>query len=78
MFDQWGIPTDKQNDLEKTMIEKASIYDDVSVTPISDGATISAGETEMRVVVTPGHTAGHVSLELPGGGILTGDALLPQ
>lgn len=32
------------------MVEKARIYDDIFVTPISDGATISSGETVMRVV----------------------------
>lgn len=44
--------------------------------PLHDGDLVSAGRTAWRVVATPGHTAGHVSLHSGEHGILVlGDAL---
>lgn len=43
---------------------------------VAEGAAITLGEQTVRVVETPGHTAGHVSYHLPVAGVaFTGDTL---
>jgi glyoxylase-like metal-dependent hydrolase (beta-lactamase superfamily II) len=48
--------------------------------PLRDGELITAGDVEIRVVATPGHTADSVSFFLPNdgpsGSVLTGDTVL--
>jgi len=43
---------------------------------VSDGETIRAGELELTVLHTPGHTPGGISLALPGH-VFSGDTLFP-
>ncbi|WP_285472210.1 MBL fold metallo-hydrolase [Actinoplanes sp. NBRC 101535] len=53
----------------------ASIVSDVALTPVADGDDIFG----LRVVGTPGHTLGHISLFEPATGVLVaGDALRNQ
>lgn len=80
MYERWGVPEAKQTELEETMLEEADSYDQhIELTPIEDGDSLMAGETELGVLHTPGHTAGHVSLAVGDGQeILSGDALLPH
>ena len=43
---------------------------------LTDGETITAGEIELGVLATPGHTADSVCFRLADGGVLTGDTVL--
>lgn len=43
---------------------------------VEEGDTVNVGDTTCRVIETPGHTRGHLSLYLPDGpALLTGDTL---
>lgn len=80
MYDLWGMPAAKRSELEAAMLEEADSYDQrISLRPIEEGDSLVAGETELRVLHTPGHSAGHVSLRIDGRReLLSGDALLPH
>lgn len=43
---------------------------------VRDGDRVTAGGLQLEVVATPGHTADHVSVRTPTGGLLTGDHVL--
>ena len=46
---------------------------------LADGDALRLGATDARVVATPGHTPGSLSLDLPDDGpLLTGDTVLPE
>lgn len=54
--------------------------DDIPVRPdrpLEHGATIPVGQFQVKVLHTPGHTAGSISFQLPHAQLLTGDALFP-
>jgi glyoxylase-like metal-dependent hydrolase (beta-lactamase superfamily II) len=44
--------------------------------PLADGEVLTAGDTEVQVLATPGHTSDSVCLVLDGGPVLTGDTVL--
>lgn len=49
---------------------------DGTTEPLADGDTVRVGALTVRVLHTPGHTPGGISLQVPGH-VLTGDTLFP-
>lgn len=50
---------------------------DLDWRPLAEGDTIRLGDVEARVIEAPGHTPGHILLQLPEGALMVGDTLLP-
>jgi len=80
LLDEWGVPTDKQDELRKYMFEGEDTYSDsVDVTLLEEGDRVPVNETELEVVHTPGHSRGSCSFVMADRNeVLTGDALLPE
>ncbi len=78
-FEQWGMPADKREDLLAFLDGAKGIYGSkLTVTPLADGDRISAGDTTLETLATPGHSAGHCSfLTESRTEAFTGDAVLP-
>lgn len=74
----WGVPESKIRELRSVQDENYKFHSDpVEVAPVSDGAAIRVGDTELEVIHTPGHTVGSACYALPGRGLFTGDTVLP-
>ena len=69
MLDTLGAPV--LVGAEETDLEEGREFD-----LLADGDEITIGEATMRVIHTPGHTPGSISLLL-GGAVFTGDTLFP-
>jgi glyoxylase-like metal-dependent hydrolase (beta-lactamase superfamily II) len=80
LFTRCGAPTEWIGLVEEGHARARAAAPPVTVDGTLDGEQGGvAGATEWRFVWTPGHTAGHVSLFRPGGGVLVaGDAVLPR
>lgn len=78
-YDQWGMPDQKQQDLESFFNQADLTMQSPDVRPIQDGDTFTFGSTTLRAVHVSGHTAGLCLFEINSGtdGVFTGDALLP-
>jgi glyoxylase-like metal-dependent hydrolase (beta-lactamase superfamily II) len=82
LWDEWGMPEDKQRALA-TFLER---HDDirgspVDVTPVTEGDTIEAGDQQLEVVHLPGHAAGLCGFVFEREGrreAFVGDAILPK
>ncbi|MFB6171935.1 MAG: MBL fold metallo-hydrolase [Haloarculaceae archaeon] len=84
-LEAWGVPEAKRQQLfdhraEADITERASLS---SVASFADGETFAVGDHVLRVVHTPGHTAGSVCFALDDGtgtpgDVVTGDTLLPK
>lgn len=58
--------------------QSRKLFDPLSaVTPLADGATLPCGEGALRVVHTPGHSAGHIAL-VADDALIAGDVLLEE
>ena len=78
-FAEWGVPEADQAALREIFeaVSRAG-WEAASVEPFVDGDEIPAGDETLRVVHSPGHTAGLSSLVVEGTGeALVGDAVLP-
>jgi glyoxylase-like metal-dependent hydrolase (beta-lactamase superfamily II) len=78
-FEQWQMPDENRAVLREVLTG----HDEVTtttpdVTAIEGGERFTVADRELRAVHTPGHAAGHVTFELDGGALLSGDALLPE
>jgi glyoxylase-like metal-dependent hydrolase (beta-lactamase superfamily II) len=80
VYEEWAVPPPKRDALLEHMAEARALYGvPVEVTPFTDGDRFDLGETELEVVHTPGHSAGHCCLAVHASGtVLTGDAVLPH
>lgn len=78
-YDQWGMPEQKQQNLESFFKQPDLTVRSPDVTPIQDGDTFTFGSTILQVVHIPRHTAGLCLFEVNNGTdvTFTGDALLP-
>lgn len=78
-FERWKMPQEKRDALIEYMDSGPVYYaEEVATEPFEDGDRFDIGETELRVIHTPGHTSGLSSFELTDRNeVLTGDALLP-
>ncbi|MBB6647579.1 MBL fold metallo-hydrolase [Halobellus ruber] len=86
-FGEWGIPPDKQAELESFRTEFAGATgESVAVEPLTDGDQVAAGDGELSVLRLPGHAAGLVAYETVAADgspadpaeAFVGDAILPQ
>jgi glyoxylase-like metal-dependent hydrolase (beta-lactamase superfamily II) len=77
LLDRWGVPADERADLVEPPAAAAL---DVLVPGrlLDDGDRLDVPGHDVRVIATPGHTAGSISLDVDGRLVLTGDAVLPQ
>jgi len=76
---EWGVPEDKRSEILDTA-ERASALagEPVDVDPLVEGDVVEAGDVTLRVVHTPGHAAGLITLVVEGTGhALVGDTVLP-
>ncbi len=79
-LERWGVPTARQAELVAEVIERPS--DVVDVEPdrlLDDGESLELDGHRLTVLVTPGHTDGHLCLVDRDRGLLyTGDHVLPR
>jgi len=78
-FDEWAVPEADQAALREIFeaVSRAG-WDAAAVEPFAEGDEIRAGDETLRVLHSPGHTAGLSSLVVEGTGeALVGDAVLP-
>jgi glyoxylase-like metal-dependent hydrolase (beta-lactamase superfamily II) len=91
-FTQWGIPTDKREELTAVQSAfEAVAGDPADIEPLADGDRVAAGDGELTVFHLPGHAAGQVGFTFdrepvdgsdpaaePRSEVFVGDAILPQ
>jgi hydroxyacylglutathione hydrolase len=78
-FDHWGGYDVMRSRIDAPVYAGAAetnIEESRSVERLEDGAALTVGGAEMRVLHTPGHTPGSICLHV-GGAVLTGDTLFP-
>jgi glyoxylase-like metal-dependent hydrolase (beta-lactamase superfamily II) len=82
LFDEWGIPAEKREELEQYVIDAAvTSGDPADVTPFTDGATFEAGGLPLEAVDLPGHAKGLCGFAFDGEAgeeVFSGDAVLPK
>ncbi len=80
LYQQHGAPGEITADLEKNLsrlIQQMQPYPEVE--PVEDGTILSTSSLSLKVIRTPGHSDGHISIILPETHILfSGDHLLPE
>ncbi len=80
-LEQWGMPTDKKDELNMFLDSGLDIMGkSPELNTVNDGDVLSFGDLEFSAHHTPGHTDGHISYSVHRNGedeIHTGDALLP-
>lgn len=80
MIQEWGVPEEKL----LGMYENHCLFQSLSTLPskvslIQQGDLVQAGDYFVKVISTPGHTAGHISYWLEQEKLIfTGDILLPD
>lgn len=75
---RWGVPEAKLRELRAVNDESYRLYSEsAEVDAVADGETFAAGETELEVVHTPGHTMGSCCFLAGDEATFTGDTLLP-
>lgn len=76
---EWGVPEKKREEVLTILEQSPDRYgEDVDVRLFDEGDRFRAGEWELEIIHTPGHTCGHCSLLAPGRNeVFSGDALLP-
>jgi glyoxylase-like metal-dependent hydrolase (beta-lactamase superfamily II) len=76
-IDRWGVPSDRRAELS----ELPSFYGRTRFRAdrlVEDGDVVECGKARLRVMLTPGHTRGHMCLRDDAAAqLLTGDHLLP-
>jgi glyoxylase-like metal-dependent hydrolase (beta-lactamase superfamily II) len=80
-FDEWGIPADKRDELlERIAGDGALSGEPADIESFQDGERLAIGGVDLKVLPTPGHTAGHVCFGYEtddGREAFVGDAILP-
>ncbi len=78
-FQDWGIPEPELTELMDFLKNTNSIGGtSVDITPFNGGDQLTVGGQPLRVIHTPGHTAGLCCFDLTDGTLLSGDAVLPE
>lgn len=81
-FDAWGMPESPREDLLAFLEGSSGVMGEpADIDPFEAGETLDLGETTLRTVALPGHTAGQTGFAFEAGGethLLAGDALLPR
>ncbi len=81
-FENWDsfMDSDLQQYIDMLISMKPSFLDERRVDGfIADGDSVYAGNTEIQVLHTPGHTSGHCSFFIPSEGLIfTGDICLTK
>jgi glyoxylase-like metal-dependent hydrolase (beta-lactamase superfamily II) len=81
-FEDWEIPDAKRAALRERLAGGGALFGQgADVTTVTEGDEIRIGDLSLRVVHTPGHTAGHICYEYEterGLEAFSGDALLPH
>ena len=76
-FDEWGVPTDRLAELDVSERRPAMDASGADVL-VTDGALLDIPGRAIEVVLTPGHTPGHMCLvDAEDGLVFTGDHVLP-
>ena len=82
LFDTWGIPTDKREELQQYLDrDDVLVGRQAEVTPFEDGDVFRAGTHELEVLHLPGHAAGLCGFAFDserGTEVFSGDAVLPK
>ena len=79
LFEEWGMPEEKQSEL-LGFFDRGFDETPAEVTPFEDGERFDLGEHELEVVHAPGHAAGLSCFAFDGETgreVFSGDALLP-
>jgi glyoxylase-like metal-dependent hydrolase (beta-lactamase superfamily II) len=71
-----GMKLAEQHDVPYHLHSKDALQ--IDVTPLEDEQTISAGNVDVGVIHTPGHSEGSVSFDAGGEALLTGDTLFHE
>jgi glyoxylase-like metal-dependent hydrolase (beta-lactamase superfamily II) len=82
LFDQWGMPQAKRDELQE-YLDKGTVLsgEPSAVTPFEDGDVIRAGGRDLEAVHLPGHAAGLCGFAFAGERgeeVFSGDAVLPK
>lgn len=82
LFDEWGIPTPKREELQRYLDRDDLLAGNpADVTPFEDGDVLRAGNRDLEVVHLPGHAAGLCGFAFDGDRgeeVFSGDAVLPK
>jgi glyoxylase-like metal-dependent hydrolase (beta-lactamase superfamily II) len=78
-LDGWGVPAAERASLPETGKQEDRIVDIHPDVLVHDGDLLPIPGRRLRVLATPGHTPGHISLhEEDLAGVFTGDQVLPH
>jgi len=76
-LERWGVPTERWAELLEPSATAAALLPAAATVLVEDGERLPIAGRELRVVHTPGHTAGHIAIHEPARGLLlTGDHVL--
>jgi len=79
VLDDWGVPGSRRSEFAMDVPISGSLTASHADRVIEDEATLDIPGWNLRVIHTPGHTAGHIVLhEADRGFLLTGDHVLPN
>lgn len=79
MLDEWGVPDRRRGEFVMDVPIGASLTAPRADRLVDDSARLDIPGWNLRVIHTPGHTAGHIVLhEAERGLLLTGDHVLPN
>jgi glyoxylase-like metal-dependent hydrolase (beta-lactamase superfamily II) len=82
LFDEWGIPADKREELQRYLDrDDVLVGRAADVTPFEDGDVFRAGDRDLEAVHLPGHAAGLCGYAFEGESgteVFSGDAVLPK
>jgi glyoxylase-like metal-dependent hydrolase (beta-lactamase superfamily II) len=77
-FDEWGVPAARLAELDVTAGRPPMDVPNPADVLVTDGALLDIPGRTIRVVLTPGHTPGHICLvDAEDGLVFTGDHVLP-
>ena len=78
-LDTWRVPEDRRPELREQYDRPAWLEPTEPDTAVVHGDVVELGGHDLRVVLTPGHTGGHMCLvDEARGFIYTGDHVMPQ
>lgn len=80
-FDEWGMPAEKRDTVRPILQNQGAMDFPEAVETVTDGDEIAVGDVTLRVVHSPGHTAGLSAFEFEtdddGLEAFVGDVILP-
>lgn len=75
VLDRWGVPDEHRAELAPPPAAASNPTEPTLL--LDDGDLLDVPGHTVRVIATPGHTAGSISLAVGGDLVLTGDSVLP-